>query len=113
MKDITGTTQNLDIISASLSGSNPNIKLQVVVTPQVLANWEANVSGSIYQFLMLTRYDDEQNVILTFNKNPGQTSAGFLIPDTINPNVTQNINTLQAAVQSQLLTTQVGVISTS
>ena len=113
MKDITGTTQNLDIISASLSGSNPNIKLQVVVTPQVLANWEANVSGSIYQFLMLTRYDDEQNVILTFNKNPGQTSAGFLIPNTINPNVTQNINTLQAAVQSQLLTTQVGVISTS
>jgi len=108
MKDLTGLTQNLDIISASLSGS----KLQVLVTPQVYSNWEANVSGSIYQFLMLKRYNDEQNVILSFNKNPGQTSNGFIIPNTINPNVTQNINTLQAAVQSQLLTTQIGVNGT-
>jgi len=108
MKDKTGTTQNLDIISASLSGN----RLQVIVTPQVLTNWETNIKASIYQFLMLKRYNDEQNVIVTYNKNPGQTSAGFIIPNTINPNVSRNINTLQAAVQSQLLTNQVGVIST-
>ena len=108
MRDKTGTTQNLDIISASLSGS----KLQVSVTPQILANWTTNVSSSVYQFLMLKRYNDEQNVILSFNKNPGQTSNGFIIPNTINPNVTQNINTLQAAVQSQLLTSQIGVNTT-
>ena len=55
---------------------------------------------------MLKRYNDEQNVILTFNKNPGPTSYGFGIPNTINPIVTANINTLQAAVQSQLLSNQ-------
>ena len=57
-------------------------------------------------FLLLKKYNDEQNVILTFNKPPGITSYGFLIPDNITPEVTNNINTLQAAVQAQILTTQ-------
>jgi hypothetical protein len=43
---------------------------------------------------------------MTFNKNPGQTSYGFLIPNTVSPEITNNINTLQAAVQSQLLSNQ-------
>jgi len=102
MSDFSGLTQVLNVLTASLSGSG---ELNINVTPQVFGNWELNPK-LIYNFLMLARYDDEQNVILTFNKTPGQTSYGFLIPNTISPIVTNNINTLQAAVQSQLLSNQ-------
>jgi hypothetical protein len=60
----------------------------------------------VQNFLLLRRYNDEQNIILTFNKPNGPTSYGFLVPNNITPEVTKNINTLQAAVQSQLLSTQ-------
>jgi hypothetical protein len=102
LSDFSGVTQNLDILTASLSGSG---QLGVVVSPQIVPSWQENPK-LIYKLLMLKRYNDEQNVILTFNKNPGQTSYGFGIPDTISPEVTENINTLQAAVQSQLLSNQ-------
>ena len=101
LTDFSGITQNLDILTSFLSGS----KVCVQVQPQVTPNWVQN-PALIYKLLMLKRYNDEQNVILTFNKNPGQTSYGFGIPDTISPVVTANINTLQAAVQSQLLSNQ-------
>ena len=101
MSDFSGITQELDVVSSEKS----NGTLIMTVTPQVLDNWMLDPK-EIYQFLLLRRYNDEQNVILTFNKNPGATSYGFLIPEDINPTVVQNINTLQAAVQSQVLNNQ-------
>lgn len=101
MSDFSGITQELQVVSASIQSG----RLNIIVTPQVLDNWMTNPS-LIYKFLLLRKYEDEQNVILTFNKNPGATSYGFLIPDTISPEVVENINTLQAAVQSQLLNGQ-------
>ena len=103
MSDFGGNTQNLDIVTASFTAATNT--LQVTVSPQITGNWQVNPK-LIYKFLMLKRYKNEQNVILSFNKAPGQTSYGFIIPDTINPSVTANINTLQAAVQAQLLSTQ-------
>ena len=103
MSDFSGLTQELDILEASINPSTN--KLGIVTVPQVIENWRLD-PNLINRFLLLRRYKDEQNVVLTFNKNPGQTSYGFLIPSTINPEVTNNINTLQAAVQSQLLSTQ-------
>ncbi len=103
MSDFSGLTQELDVLQGSINSSTS--KLVITAVPQVIENWRLNPS-LITNFLLLRRYKDEQNVILTFNKNPGQTSYGFLIPDTITPEVTNNINTLQAAVQSQLLSTQ-------
>lgn len=102
LTDTNGVTQEVDIISASVSGSG---ELTVSVSPQLLGNWIQNPK-LIYRVLMLKRYNNEQNVILTFNKAPGQTSYGFLIPQTISPKVTDNINALQAAVQSQILSNQ-------
>jgi hypothetical protein len=101
MSDISGITQELTVVTASLQGG----RLSIIVTPQVLDNWMNN-SNLVYTFLLLRKYQDEQNILLTFNKAPGATSYGFLIPDTISSKVTQNINTLQAAVQSQLLNGQ-------
>ena len=99
--DASGIIQDLDVLESSLNGSN----LRITVSPSVLQNW-IDTPSKVLRFLLLRKYKDEQNVILTFNKPPGQTSYGFLIPDTINPSVTNNINTLQAAVQSQLLSNQ-------
>lgn len=101
MSDFSGITQELQVVSASLQSG----RLNITVTPQVLDNWMLN-SNLVYKFLLLKRYSDEQNAILTFNKPPGATSYGFLIPDTISNQVIENINSLQAAVQSQILNTQ-------
>lgn len=65
------------------------------------------VGGKTYKrFLLIKRYPDEQNVILQFRKPPGETSYGFIIPDTVTAEVLDNINTLQASVQTQLLSSQ-------
>jgi len=101
MFDVNGIYQDVDVLSSEVVAG----KLTIYVVPSVLTNW-VNNSNLITKFLILRRYDDEQNVILTFNKNPGATSYGFIIPETISAEVTNNINTLQAAVQSQLLTNQ-------
>jgi hypothetical protein len=94
---------DLNVYSASLVGG----QLQILTIPTLLTNWTTTPS-LVSKFLLLRRYNDEQNIILTYNKPAGQTSYGFLIPNTVSPDVTNNINTLQAAVQSQLLSTQVG-----
>jgi len=101
LADFSGIVQEVDVVEAVTQNS----KLSITVTPQILDNWVLNPS-LMTMFLLLRRYKDEQNVLLTFNKNLGATSYGFLIPDTISPQVTNNINTLQAAVQSQLLSNQ-------
>lgn len=92
-----GTSQELDVYS--YSGNT------FTVVGDILNNWVGNPS-LITTFLLLRRYNDEQNVILTYNKPNGATSYGFLLPDTVNPVVVNNINTLQANVQAQLLSTQ-------
>jgi hypothetical protein len=102
LSDFSGISQELDVFSSSL---DVNDRLNIIVTPKVLDNWIIN-SNLVLRCLILKRYDDEQNVMLTFKKSPGLTSYGFLIPDTISNQVTDNINTLQAAVQSQILNNQ-------
>ena len=98
MRDRSGIIQDLNVKSAEVVGGN----LQIKVVPSILPNWVAT-PGYVSTFLLLRAYEDEQNVIMTFNKPAGQTSYGFLIPNTVSPEITNNINTLQAAVQSQLL----------
>jgi hypothetical protein len=101
MSDFSGIVQELDVVSGSVA----NGALSIIVSPQVLDNWMINPK-LVFTFLLLRRYEDEQNVILNFSKVPGQTSYGFLLPDTVSPKVVNNMNTLQAAVQSQLLVNQ-------
>ena len=107
LQDRNGVIQDLDIFTASFyTASNGAPKQLVFQTfPSILTSWEDN-TALVQKFLLLRRYEDEQNVIVTFTKPNGQTSYGFILPDTINPVVPANINTLQANVQAQLLSTQ-------
>ena len=93
-------TQILTVYTSSLTGSSN--KLKVTVIPSILNSWQTN-PYSISKVLVLKRYDDEQNIILNFNKANGQTSYGFLIPNNINPTVLQNINSLQSSIINQLV----------
>jgi hypothetical protein len=101
LQDVNGIVQDLDVYSSGFSGSY----YQFITFPTVNPSWVTTPS-LVQNFLLLRRYNDEQNIILTFNKPNGPTSYGFLVPNNITPEVTKNINTLQAAVQSQLLSTQ-------
>lgn len=98
LRDANGLSQILDVIETTVSGSN----LITVVTPAILTNWTTNET-LIDTVQILKKIRDEQNVIINFNKPSGQTSYGFIIPETIKPEVLQKINTLQASVQSQLI----------
>ena len=102
LQDINGVVQNLDVYSSSFDNLN---NFTILTVPNILTNWVSNHS-LVQTFLLLRRFKDEQNVIISFTKPPGQTSYGFIIPNTINPRVMSNINTLQATVQSQLLSNQ-------
>lgn len=95
-------TANFDVIKYTVDSNN---RLNISVVPEIYSSWVAN-SSSILKFLLLKRYNDEQNIQLTFTKKPGQTSYGFLIPNNIDPIVIQKINTIQSQVQAQLLSTQ-------
>ena len=101
LQDKNGIVQNLDIYNTFLSGSN--LILQTV--PTILPAW-VTAYTLVKTLLLLRRYNDEQNVIVNFTKPIGQTSYGFILPNDINPLVLSNINTLQAKVQAQLLSTQ-------
>ena len=92
-----GTAQDLDVYSYSNN--------TFTVVGDILQNWVNNPT-LVTTFLLLRRFNDEQNVILTYNKPNGATSYGFLLPDTVSPEVVDNINKLQANVQAQLLSTQ-------
>jgi hypothetical protein len=101
LQDRNGAIQDLDIYTASFSGG----QVRIQTYPRILNTWVSD-TALVQKFLLLRRYEDEQNVIVTFNKPNGQTSYGFILPNTINPIVPANINTLQANVQAQLLSTQ-------
>lgn len=97
LADNGGITQELNVSSYDNG--------VITTVGDILSNW-VDTPSLVTTFLLLRRYNDEQNVILTFNKSNGATSYGFLLPDTVSPEVVNNINALQANVQAQLLSTQ-------
>lgn len=84
-----------------------NSLLRLTLNIQLSQFIKDDITNDTYKrFLVAKRVQDEQNVIVRFSKKAGQTSYGFIIPDNIDPEVMANINTLQAAVKSQLLSDQ-------
>ena len=61
---------------------------------------------SFNRFLILTKIKDETNAHVIYNKRPGKTSYGFIIPDNLSPEVLANIDTITREVKQKLLNEQ-------
>ena len=60
-------------------------------------------TSAFKRFLLLSRINDETNVILNFIKRTGKTSYGFLIPENISRAVLANIDTITKETKQKLL----------
>ncbi len=65
----------------------------------------------IIPYVFYKRVPDETNINLLFNKKPGSTSYGFLIPNNLQPDMLKNIDILTAQLKQKLLADQQGQIS--
>lgn len=65
-------------------------------------------NGTYFRFLILTRVKDETNSYVVYQKRPGQTSYGFIIPQNLSADVLNNIDTITREVKQKLLADQQG-----
>lgn len=101
LKSDQGKSQILNISSYYVFNS----KIYLSVYPN-LDTYFINYPNNIASFLLVKKLQDEQNVIMSFSKPPGETSYGFIIPENINLDVLNSISSIQSNVQNQLLSTQ-------
>ena len=89
----------------------PGTKLSLTVTPNLVSNLSSSVytPNIISKVLLLSKLPDETNVNLIFNKEDGQTSYGFLVPDNLSPDILKNIDTITRQVKQKILTTNQGL----
>jgi hypothetical protein len=67
-------------------------------------NKSTYVDGDITKFLILSKVNDETNVVLQFNKTVDQpTSLGFIIPNNLHPDVLANIDSITKEVKQKLV----------
>jgi hypothetical protein len=93
------------ILSVTISTSTGKLTLNLDAPLSNTAKTELGAS-TFKRFLLLSRIDDETNVILNFIKRDGKTSYGFLIPETISSTVLSNIDTITKEVKQKLLNDQ-------
>jgi hypothetical protein len=101
IRSYDGRTQVLDILSTATNNS----QLELSVIPN-LSEYFQNNPNQISELLIIKKVKDEQNIIMSFKKSPGDTSYGFVIPENISLDIVDNISSIQSNVQNQLLSTQ-------
>ena len=62
------------------------------------------------KFLFIKRIPDETSVYLKFQKRPGGTSYGFLIPENLAKDVVANIDTITSQIKQKLIVDQPPII---
>jgi hypothetical protein len=89
----------------NISRVTPGTKLSLTVTPNLVANLSSSVytPNVISKVLLLSKLPDETNINLIFDKEDGQTSYGFILPDNLSPDVLKNIDTITRQVKQKLL----------
>ena len=80
-------------------------KINLTVSSELPSNLTklAFANGDITKFIILSKVDDETNLILTFDKKPGNTSLGFIIPNNLHPDVLANIDVITKEVKQKLI----------
>lgn len=58
------------------------------------------------RFLLLSRKEDESNAYVVYQKRPGKTSYGFIIPNNLALDVLANIDTITKEVKQKLINEQ-------
>jgi hypothetical protein len=83
----------------------PGTNLGITVTPNLVTNLALGTYGSnsISKLLLLSKQPDETNLNLIFDKEDGQTSYGFVIPNNLSPDVLNNIDTITRQVKTKLI----------
>lgn len=59
--------------------------------------------GHILNFIFLSKIPDETNIIINHDKRPGQTSAGMIIPENVNPELKKEAGNIIKNLKSQNL----------
>jgi hypothetical protein len=113
--DYTFAPKANDIVLIYLSDDSVleyNILSVDISTGKLVLNLDAPLSNTaktelgastFKRFLLLSRINDETNVILNFIKRTGKTSYGFLIPENISHTVLANIDTITKETKQKLL----------
>jgi hypothetical protein len=111
--DQSGSYFESRIIDISRNKNNYiSIKLNDVIPGTIKDYLSVQIPNAVpYKFLFLKRVPDETNTYLSFQKRPGGTSYGFLIPNTLAPDVIKNIDTITSQVKQKLLADQQGTIT--
>jgi len=93
--------QELNIVSAIKNSSI----LELKVSPNLASTLSVSsyTNNTINKLLLLSKIPDETNINLSFDKEDGQTSYGFVIPDNLSPEVLKNIDTIARQVKQKLL----------
>jgi hypothetical protein len=90
-------------ITDSYFNSSGSIVLTLASELPSNLNKPAYDSNTVTKFLILSKVNDETNLILTFDKKPGTTSLGFIIPNNLHPDVLANIDTITKEVKQKLI----------
>lgn len=69
----------------------------------VSPSFASETVNNIQYILILKKKEDETNIILNYNKLPGATSYGFIIPNNLHPDVLKNIDLITKEVKTKLL----------
>lgn len=82
-------------------------KLKLKLNQSLPQNAKTAIDKNTFSnFLILTKIADETNAYVIYNKRPGRTSYGFIIPDNLSPEVLSNIDTITREVKLKLLNEQ-------
>jgi hypothetical protein len=95
-----GTYIETRILREFFSGSFLRLAID---TPLSIPLRNALANQTYSRFLLLSRIQDETNVILNFTKRSGKTSNGVLIPGDISQNVLNNIDTITKEIKQKVL----------
>jgi len=101
--------QELNVNNISFDTSS---RLNLRVTPNLVSNLALTGSytnTTVSTLLLLSKLPDETNINLSFDKEDGTTSYGFVIPDNLSPDVLKNIDTITRQVKSKILSNQSGI----
>ncbi len=88
---------------ASVTKINGKINITLTTTLPSALRLPSYNPNPIDKFLILSKINDENNMILTFIKPDGETSLGLIIPNDIHPDVLNNIDTITKEVKQKLI----------